>query len=194
MALKQTQVVSKSASRDVIVHDNVAVAAPPSTVCPLCGGQDYLEFVCHGPHGAYTFMAKGKGTATAYPEGLAPDLGLYESLPLCVRVDEGPAEYGVVEYRFGTAYPHEYRQLVTTYGHRSASPGKQYSASAFLAATLGRLAREGALVLTWGKGTGYWSYNDPISYWARSDATSQSRLTWAQFAAGAGLDPLVWPL
>ena len=87
-----------------------------------------------------------------------------------------------------------YARLIATYGHRAVTP-KPYTTSAFIAGVLGRLAAHGALRLTFDTATGYWSYNEVISYWAAPGVERpMSRLTWAQFASDEGIDPSRWPL
>ena len=51
------------------------------------------------------------------------------------------------------------------YGH-SAVKRAQYTASAFLAKTLGDLSRSGDVLFHEGPATGRWSYNGKISWWA----------------------------
>lgn len=182
------------------------MASPPSRVCPLCASQDSFDppvrladgiwqFVCRGPHALYVFDVQPSNDLAAYPEGLAADLGLYDDLPKCITDETTYVEYGIVEYRYGLAHPKEYGQLVATYGRRSQGKGKTYTASAFIASTLGRIARDGVLRFEFGKGTGYWSYDDPISYWAPPGVNEPpNRLTWFEFATENGWKPRDWPL
>ena len=178
----------------------------PARVCPLCGVQDDLEppvrlpnggwqFACTAHTPAHVFEVSPEARVVAYASGLAGELGLHEDLPRCVIQGEPWVEYGIVEYRYGIAHPVEYRRLVDTYGHRSAARTGRYSASVFLASTLGRLARAGLLVLSFGPGTGYWSYDSEISYWAAPPGpVDGERQTWEQFARAENLDPQKWPL
>jgi len=54
---------------------------------------------------------------------------------------------------------------VQRYGH-SAVKRAHYTASAFLAKTLGDLSRSGDVLFHEGPATGRWSYNGKISWWA----------------------------
>ncbi len=179
--------------------------APPSVVCPLCGTQDDLDaptplpdsvwqFVCRGHHepSPYLFQASAQ-KIQSYPEGLATELGLWDDLPPLLGPGEPRVEYGVVEYRYATAHPNEYARLVKEYGHTAQGP-KRFTASAFIAKALGRLASEGVLSHFAGPATGYWAYNGTISYWARpKGADDGDPLTWEAFATTGGLDPMDWP-
>jgi len=124
----------------------------------------------------------------------AEDLGVPNDLLACLEHGEPFVEYGVVEYRYATTgNPSVYKQLVDDYGHTALGP-KQYTASAFIAATLGRMEKEGTLAYKYDKATGFWSYNGGISYWALRPASSDAPpLTFETFARGAGFDPKSWP-
>lgn len=179
---------------------------PPSRVCPLCGHQDHLDpalslpddtwlFTCRGPHEPtpYDFLVAEDKKVVGYPEGFAAELGLYDVLPDLLVDDEPFVEYGVVEYRYALAHPDGYRQVVDRYGHTRYGP-KKYTASAFLAGTLGRMARAADVFYADGPATGYWKFNGRISHWAnRPDADSATPLSWAGFAEAQGFDPEDWP-
>lgn len=184
------------------------MAAPPSVVCPLCATQDDLDaptplpdgawqFVCHGYHqpSPYRFETSADAKVAPYPEGLATELGLWDDLPKVLSGDEPWVEYGIVEYRYAEAHPVEYGKLVAQYGHTASGP-KKFTASAFIAKALGRLASEGILSATFRPATGYWKYNGTISYWAdpASGPTSDSdAITWEHFAETTGFNPMDWP-
>lgn len=180
--------------------------APPSVVCPLCGTQDDLEpptalpdgawqFVCNGYHDPtpWTFEVSADAKVATHHQGLATELGMWEDLPAVLVSEQPPAEYGVVEYRYALAHPSEYAELVKLYGHTADGP-KKYTASAFIAKTLGQLATDGVLIHSAGPATGYWSYNGTISYWSPASVAAPSvALTWHQFALAEGFDPMDWP-
>lgn len=98
--------------------------------------------------------------------GLAAELGLHTELPAAIAsYGSRWVEYGLVERAYALAQPGDFRRLVAQYGHSHVAPS-QYTASAYLARTLGDLSRHGAVVLHVGRGTGRWSYNTDISYWS----------------------------
>lgn len=183
--------------------------AVPSCVCPLCALQDDLDpptlladdvwqFVCRGHHkdgpSPYAFEVSSKKEVWHESGGLATELGLWEDLPAALVPGEPFVEYGVVEYRYAVAHPAEYRMLVDTYGHTSSGP-KRYTASVYIAKTLGALCREGIVSVSSGRGTGYWDYNSRISYWALSGspAADVEPLTWSTVAASLGINARDWP-
>src|SRR5262245_15745787 len=148
---------------------------PPSRVCPLCAAQDDLDrprplpgggwqFTCRGPHNVYTFEVDPDNVISAYPEGLAADLGLYEDLLTLISDEAVFIEYGVVEYLYGVGRPDNYRKIVSTYGHTALAP-RRYTASSFIAGVLGRLFARREVGGDFGVATGYWEYNSIISYW-----------------------------
>jgi len=94
------------------------------------------------------------------------DLGLYESLLGAESVSAGWVEYGLLEYRFSQVRPEAFHQLVQTYGHTNLGP-KRYTASSLLDGCLGRLSSSRRqLLYRTAPSTGYWSYNNPGSYYA----------------------------
>lgn len=193
---------------DGLPRSGTLMAAPPSVVCPLCGTQDDLEtptplpdgawqFVCRGFHqpSPYGFETSADQKLAPHPEGLAAELGLWEDLPKLLSVGEPWVEYGIVEYRYALAHPVEYGMLVEKYGHTAGGP-KKFTASAFIARTLGHLAADDIVAASFHPGTGYWKHNNPISFWVdpASFLTSDSDvITWQQFAEKEGFDPLDWP-
>ena len=91
---------------------------------------------------------------------------LYESVP------EGPdfVPYGEVEDALAEQYPEALHALIREYGHRwrdPDNPSGRYSASVYLAARLGELAREGLLEQKSGPATGPWAYNGTYEWWRR---------------------------
>jgi hypothetical protein len=140
-----------------------------------------------------TWIWQGTATDTVDEEatgGKMGELGLYEDLPRCLVTGEPYVEYGVVEYRYCTLRPNVYAQLIQDYSHTRLGP-KEYTASAFIASALGRLADRGEVLYQEDKATGYWSYNGILSYWALPPGPEESgaRLTYKEFAIGKGLDP-----
>ncbi len=56
--------------------------------------------------------------------------------------------------------------MVAQWGHTALDRGRAFTASAYLARTLGQLGRTGAVAYHPGPGTGRWSYNEDISWWS----------------------------
>lgn len=178
---------------------------PPSRVCPLCASQDSFDlptplpeggwqFVCRGSHEVYVFDVNEDNKVSPYPEGLAADLGLYDSLRALIVAEDELVEYGVVEHKFGTRHAKEYARIIDTYGHKCLEQGLKYTASMFIAGVLGRLYSYGELTGEFGSATGYWAYNSTISYWCPAGAHPTSTITWQVFAESQDLDPDSWPL
>jgi hypothetical protein len=142
---------------------------------------------------AFLFETAADGKVTEYPDGIAAELGLYDGLLSGLAPGEPPVEYGVVEYRYGLAHPTEYRYLVDMYGHVAHGP-KRYTASAFIAATLGPMGRAGEVVAYDGPATGRWSYNSSVSYWSLPGAPASPMVTWETWAVAEEIDPETWPL
>ncbi len=126
-------------------------------------------------------------------EGLAYEWGLYDDLPKCLVAGEPLVEYGVVEYRYRNLNPGRYAALVDRYSHTSLGPS-HYTATSFIAGSLGRLSKRGDLVATFSTATGYWSYNGIVSYWGLPGTDVNTFMTWDEFARSLGLDPGTWRL
>lgn len=111
--------------------------------------------------------------------GLAEELGLGVDLPRILADFRGRwVEYGVVEEAYAAAHPENFALLVQKYGHTTLEK-TTYSASTFLARTLGNIGRGGAIAFWWGPATGRWAYNSNISWWALPPAPPKdSRLSW----------------
>lgn len=159
-----------------------------------------------GADGGFVFTCprlKGHPTAGTYswyvaPEppdlpglsGLAEELGLAVELPAAIATYPGQwVEFGLVEAAYAAANPKDFASLVARYGHTAVKP-TQYSASAFLAATLGRLSAHGDVLFHQGPATGRWSYNGQISWWALSPEPDwTSRTSWEQAGCSTSYVP-----
>jgi len=98
--------------------------------------------------------------------GLADELNLEVELPAAVAaLGEGWWEYGLVERSYAECCPEGRARMVRQWGHTAITP-KQYTASSYLAGTLGRLSRLAVVAYHPGVGTGRWSYNTDISWWS----------------------------
>jgi hypothetical protein len=134
-------------------------------LCPLCGDEEEVRRV----------PAAGGGSVR--------DTTLGAALLDCVLPGEPWVEYGIVEHRYAENHPEAFRKLVLEKGHRWWSPDgirktsagirpDDITASRYLVRTLSALAAAGALTRQFGRGTGTWSYNSTISYWALPPAPS----------------------
>ena len=96
-----------------------------------------------------------------------------------------------MEHRYSQLRSDVYTKLLERYGHTRLGP-KQYTASAFIAKTLGSLADRGEILYREGPATGYWKYNSAISYWALPPEIQDDRplLSYEEFAVSEGLDPM----
>lgn len=178
---------------------------PANQICPVCGFDDDVTvqkvddtwvMLCEGG-GHPTFEWKPtvkQGGVTSHRSGLGEDLGVYDTLLECVA--QGPAEHGVMEYRFNERDPTTYDFLVQRYGHRAQKlqPAPKYTASSFLGSALGQLWREGLIAGWMVKATGYWSYNSKVGGYGPLGTQSPDDVkSWVDFAAEQGIDPGSWP-
>jgi hypothetical protein len=163
-------------------------------VCPFHADEDVPGTLLND-EGAYTFACDrstghptpGPHTWMQAPEPadmpelteLAQELRLDVELPAAIALYPGRwVEYGVVEAAYASANPHDFARLVERYSHTAIAP-TQYSASAFIAATLGRLSRTGHVLFHAGPATGRWSYNGKISWWALPPEPAwEARTSW----------------
>lgn len=169
--------------------------ATPRQVCPVHTDEDVAgvrindegtyEFTCprrngHRVEGPYTWMQAPEPPDLQAISGLAAELGLDVELPHVIGQHAGRwLEYGVVEHAYATANPRDFAALVERYGH-TAIAASRYTASAFLAATLGHLSRTGHVLYHSGPATGRWKYNGQISWWAVAPEPDwASRVSWA---------------
>ena len=166
---------------------------------PLYVGSETAEytFTCHrnGHPGAADFS----WPFVPEPVNLAGDtlgLGLEIELPKAVATAAADCgkpwvEYGLIERAYALANPDDWAVLLDRYDHTHYHHGMDgttalsYTASKYLARSLGALGRAGTLVHHSGPGTGRWNYNKTISYYALPPAGDwSSRQTWE----GSGLD------
>lgn len=152
-------------------------------VCPIHSVEEVHGVLLSGP-GAwpeYAFTCErtdghpggGPFSWTYSPEpesqgvsGLAAELGLDVELPAVLAQFSGMwVEYGVIEHAYATARSDDFARLVDQYGH-TAIKAKRYTASAFLAKTLGDMSRHSIVAFHAGPATGRWSYNSQISWWS----------------------------
>jgi hypothetical protein len=97
--------------------------------------------------------------------GTAEELDLATELPEALAIlGFGWFEYGLVERSYARRRPEDFQQMVKRWGHTAIAP-KQYTASSYIARTLGSLSSMGRIAYHGGRGTGRWSYNSDISYW-----------------------------
>lgn len=122
--------------------------------------------------------------------GLAEELALETVLPAVVSsLGSGWFEYGLIERAYAELDPKGFARMVERWGHTALSR-KQYSVSAYLASCLGRLSRSAAVAYHAGVGTGRWSYNADISWWAAMPAPDwEERTSWAEATGDDGSGP-----
>jgi hypothetical protein len=191
-----------------MVHQ-VGSKRPARQICPICQVDESIFTETIGPslwrytctrscrQHAEPYSWLGSTRDAPFDEELgynkAEELGLPNDLLTCLQHGEPFVEYGVVEYRYATvANPEVYKQLVEDYGHTALGP-KKYTASAFIASTLGRMLREDLVAYKPGRATGFWSYNSDISFWSLQPLSHSRPMTFATFAAEQGFDPKTWP-
>jgi hypothetical protein len=147
--------------------------------CPLSSG--------HGRPGTYSWpYVAPPDAALGDPLGL----GLAVELPAAVAEATSAAggrwvEYGLVERAYALAQPDDWRRLLARYDHTHYHPDGAtrrqlpYTASRYLGRTLGALRAQGIIAFKQGPGTGRWSYNDTISYYAPATvADGAPTCTW----------------
>jgi hypothetical protein len=175
-------------------------------LCSWCGTDEYVTFdsrskvaLCDGPGHPFERMWEPsqqrdpRSALSSLPDGIAVDLGLYDSLPKCLSVGEW-AETGVVEHRFGTDHPEEYRWMVNRWGHVCQGP-RRYSVTSFIGSTLGALSRATNVTGKFGRGSGFFDYNTSIGMWTLEPVPpSTEEMTWAKQAVEIGCSPRDWPL
>jgi hypothetical protein len=127
-----------------------------------------------------TWASNPEPPSTVGIGGLAQELSLDFELPKAVGSYGRWVEYGLVERAYALSRPDDFAVLVGRFGHSEQKDHLNYTASAYLARTLGALSRSGDVAFRPGSGTGRWSYNATISYWAIPPAPDWAEhLTWA---------------
>jgi hypothetical protein len=174
-------------------------------VCPFHSDEDVLGsplgndgsyvFVCelrrgHPAPGPYSWVQSPEPPDQAGIGGLAEELRLDLELPAALGAYRGRwVEYGVLEATYAARNPSDFAQLVGRYGHTAIKPTR-YSASAFLAFTLGRLSLDGSILFHIGPATGRWSYNGQIFWWALPPAPPWTeRVSWGELARSMNYVP-----
>ncbi|MDX6287613.1 MAG: hypothetical protein QOG53_3098 [Frankiales bacterium] len=161
------------------------------------GDEGALEYLCarttgHPTAGPYRWVTYPPRPDLGAISGLAAELGLDVELPAALKQYAGRwVEYGVVEHAYASRQPDEFASLVKRYGH-TAIAAKKYTASAYLARTLGELSRFGSVLYHTGPATGRWSYNTWVSWWALSPEPAWDnphRLSWADMDLGMDYVP-----
>jgi len=119
-------------------------------------------------------------------------LGLEIALPKAVKAATSAqgttwVEYGLIEAAYAKANPQDWATLLKTYSHthycatHAERQALSYTASKYLARSLGSLNKEGTLVCHKGPGTGRWDYDQPISYYSIPPGGDwDSRTTWQE--------------
>lgn len=117
--------------------------------------------------------------------GLAEELDLEQELPAALAaLGDGWFEYGLVERSYADRCPDGFRRMVEQWGHTALDRGRPFTASAYIARTLGQLGRTGVVAYHPGRGTGRWSYNEDISWWSTVPPGDWSvRTAWVAMVA-----------
>lgn len=138
---------------------------------PLNDGTGGVQYTCprtkgHPVNGPYQWIWVPPPPSLPEISGLASELNLQIELPSCLGRYQGRwVEYGVLEQAYAQANPTDFARLVERFGH-TAIKARKYTASAYLARTLGDLSRLGSVLYHPGPATGRWAYNSTISWWS----------------------------
>ncbi len=134
----------------------------------------------HPGMAAWSWLAVPEPPTVPGMTGLAEELNLGTELPAALAaLGDGWFEYGLVERAYAHRQPDGFARLVQAWSH-TAIAKTTYSASTYLALTLGRLSKAGSVAYHPGHGTGRWSYNSDISYWSTLPAGDwEHRTSWA---------------
>lgn len=109
--------------------------------------------------------------------GLAEELNLALELPAALAsLGQGWFEYGLLERAYAERDADGFKQMVERWGH-TALGRQDYSASTYIASTLGRLARLGDVAHHPGGGSGRWHYNGDMSWWSLLPAGPLTEVT-----------------
>ena len=150
---------------------------------PLSDGA--FEFVCtrtgHPAGRDWSWLEMPPAPSSSTLGGLADELALADVLPEVVEaLGDGWFEVGLVERAYAQKDPAGFGLMVDRWGHSAWGVQLAYSATTYLARTLGELSRQGLVSYHGGVGTGRWKYNSDISWWARVPAPPwESRTSWA---------------
>ena len=168
----------------------------PFQICPQHGSDEIVGRQISEPAGAFEYSCSRVDHVVAGPliwiedPALAGVTGLSDvavhyrlghELPATLATFDGRwVEYGVLERAYALRCPQDFAALVAKYGHREVQP-KDYTVSAFLAGTLGRLGRMSKVQYHSGSATGRWDYLPEVSWWAAPPAGDwTSGLSWAE--------------
>ncbi len=134
-----------------------------------CDGS--TDFTCdrrrgHPGGGPWSWLRAPEPPEVKGIAGLAEALDLATELPAALAsLGEGWFEYGLVEREYALRRPDDFAVMVRRWGHTALGP-QQYTASSYIAGTLGRLSSQGIVAYHDGVGTGRWSYNSDLSWWS----------------------------
>jgi hypothetical protein len=178
------------------------VLKPEAQICPFHTdefivatyvGSETAEYEYTCPRQQHPSPGPFTWSFVSEPVGLAGDslgLGLDIELPKAVEVATAAhgtvwVEYGLIEASYAQANPEDWATLLKKYSHthycktHADRQALTYTASKYLARSLGSLGRRGTLVHHNGPGTGRWDYNQPISYYSlQPSGPWDSRTTW----------------
>lgn len=178
------------------------MAPPDGQICPMHSdefikavfvGSETVEYEFTCPRGDHPAGGAFSFPFVAEPVALAGDtlgLGLDIELPKAVAVATARygsvwVEYGLIESAYGQANPGDWALLLKEYGHTHycATPEERkalgYTASKYLARSLGSLGAHGVLIHAKAPGTGRWDYNNPISFYSLPPGGDwDDRTTW----------------
>ncbi len=163
------------------------------SVNPKHAGSETAEYTFTCPRTGHPTPGPYTWAYIAEPVGIGGDtleLGLEIELPKAVKAavttfGQPWVEYGLIESCYAKENPDDWKLLLATYDHTyyhqdlGAGQASKYTASKYIARSLGALGRQGALVHRFGRGTGRWSYNNSISYYASPPGADwEHRKTW----------------
>ncbi|MDP1792581.1 MAG: hypothetical protein Q8K63_00480 [Acidimicrobiales bacterium] len=193
--------------------------SPQIEMCPRCHSALDVTMESHGGSAVFTCDRHSPPHTWDYtpppvppkkptykpgsPEGILAELGVRDVLQYCVRKGDPWLEFGIVEDRFRLEDPALYKKLIGLFSHsrRSAVRGgpettkSPTTLSTVLAGELRRMAKDGLIAQApeRDEATGYWHFDGTVSYWGPNPSPeSDDALTWAEYAAGVGLDPTTW--
>lgn len=165
---------------------------PDQFARPVYVGSETADYKFTCPQQDHAVAGPFTWTSVQGPVGGSGDslgLGLDIKLPKAVstaakKFGKSWVEFGLVEWAYATANPADWSMLLARYDHTyyyPASPPAKlpYTASKYLARSLGALSRQTKLRYQDGPGTGRWDYNSTISYYSmpkKADWSSQA--TW----------------